>query len=137
MSFFNLKKRYFVIEIPGFFCFCEIHKFQNLWHHHRHCWIWKLHFSLFLWILNTIKMKFGQILLYLITNISNIFLSQCWRLETSSMLFYYFKGTLLGLRQFLTTESPLKMMKKAFYPILKALLILKILKLLSLLFGHV
>ena len=137
MSFFNLKKRYFAIEIPGFFCFCEIHKFQNLWHHHRHCWIWKLHFSLFLWILNTIKMKFGQILLYLITNISNIFLSQCWRLETSSMLFYYFKGTLLGLRQFLTTESPLKMMKNAFYSILKALLILKILKLLSWLFGHV
>ena len=22
-----------------FFCFCEIHRFQNLWCHHRHCYI--------------------------------------------------------------------------------------------------
>ena len=29
-------------------------------------------------------MKFGQILMHLITNISNMFLAQCWRLETSS-----------------------------------------------------
>ena len=35
------------------------------------------------------------------------------------------------------TESPLKMMKNAFYFILKALFILKILKFLSRLFGHV
>ena len=27
----------------------------------------------------------------------------------------FLKGTLLGLRQFLTTESPLKMLKNAFY----------------------
>ena len=33
-------------------------------------------------------MKFGQILLYLITNISSIVLVQCWRLGTSSRLFY-------------------------------------------------
>ena len=42
-----------------------------------------------------------------------------------------FKGTLLGLRQFLTTESPLKMMKNAFYLTLKALFIFKIFKFLS------
>ena len=35
-------------------------------------------------------MKFGQILMYLITNISNMFLAQCWRLETSSRPFYDF-----------------------------------------------
>ena len=34
-------------------------------------------------------------------------------------------------------ESPLKMMKNAFYFILKALLVLKIFKFLSRLFGHV
>ena len=47
------------------------------------------------------------------------------------------KGALLGLRQFLVTESPLKMMKNAFYFTLKPLFVLKISKFLSLLFGHV
>ena len=41
----------------------------------------------FFWILSTIKMKFGQILVCYMTNISNIFLAECWRLETSSRLF--------------------------------------------------
>ena len=41
------------------------------------------------------------------------------------------KGALSGLRQFLTTESPLKMMKNAFYFNLKALFVLKIFKFLS------
>ena len=35
-------------------------------------------------------MKFRQTLVYLITNISNMFLSRCWRLETSSRPFYDF-----------------------------------------------
>ena len=40
-----------------------------------------------------------------------------------------FKGALEGLRQFLITESPLKMMKKkVFYFNLKALFVLKIFK---------
>ena len=47
------------------------------------------------------------------------------------------KGVLSGLRQFMAIESPLKMMKKAFYFISKALFVLKIFKFLSLLFGHV
>ena len=47
-----------------------------------------------------------------------------------------FKGTLSGLRQFLATESPLKMMKNAFYFTSKALFILKIFKFLSLIFDH-
>ena len=37
-----------------------------------------------------------------------------------------FKGAHLGLRQFLATESSLKMMKNAFYLTLKALFVLKI-----------
>ena len=41
-------------------------------------------------VLSTIKMKFCQILVCCMTNISNIFLPQCWRLETSSRLFYDF-----------------------------------------------
>ena len=40
----------------------------------------------------------------------------------------YFKGALSGLRQFLATEIPLKMMKSAFYLTLKALFVLKIFK---------
>ena len=44
--------------------------------------------------------------------------------------FMKFKGGLSGLRQFLVTESPLKMMKNAFRFTLKALFILKIFKLL-------
>ena len=47
------------------------------------------------------------------------------------------KGAVSGLWQFLTDESPLKMMKNAFYFTSKALLVLKIFKILSWLFGHV
>ena len=47
------------------------------------------------------------------------------------------KGALSGLRQFLAIESPLKMMKNAFYFTLKALFVLKIFKFLSWIFGHV
>ena len=41
------------------------------------------------------------------------------------------KGAILGLRQFLATESSLKMMKNAFYFTLKALFVLKVFKFLS------
>ena len=47
------------------------------------------------------------------------------------------QGALSGLRPFLATGSPLKMMKNAFYFTLKALFVLQIFKLLSWLFGHV
>ena len=47
------------------------------------------------------------------------------------------KGTLSGLRQFLATESPLKMMKNASYFTLKPLFVLRIFKFLLRLFGHV
>ena len=42
----------------------------------------------------------------------------------------FFKGTLPGLRQLLATDRPLKMMKNAFYFVVKALLVLKIFKIL-------
>ena len=46
------------------------------------------------------------------------------------------KKVLSGLRQFVITKSPLKMMEKDFYFSLKALFVLKIFKLLSRLFCH-
>ena len=45
----------------------------------------------------------------------------------------FFKGALSDLRQFLATESPLKMMKNAFYFTLKAFFLLKKFKFLSVL----
>ena len=36
------------------------------------------------------KVKFGQILVCCMRNISNLFLAKCWKLETNSRLFYFF-----------------------------------------------
>ena len=47
-------------------------------------------YAYFFWILSPVKMKFGQILVCCMTNISNMFLGECWLLETSSRLFYDF-----------------------------------------------
>ena len=47
-------------------------------------------YGYFFSILNTVKMKFGLILVCCMTNISNMFLTQCWRLKTSSRPFYDF-----------------------------------------------
>ena len=47
------------------------------------------------------------------------------------------KGALSGLRQFLATENPLKMIKNTFYFTLEALFILKIFTFLSRFFGLV
>ena len=47
-------------------------------------------YAYFFWILSPIKMKLGQILVCPMTNISNMFLAQCWRLETSFRPFYDF-----------------------------------------------
>ena len=49
----------------------------------------------------------------------------------------FFKGTLSGLRQFSATESPLKVLKNAFYFTSKAVFVFKIFKFLFWLFGHV
>ena len=47
-------------------------------------------YTYFFWILSTIYMKFGQILVCCMTNISNMFLAQNWRLKTSSSHFHDF-----------------------------------------------
>ena len=47
------------------------------------------------------------------------------------------KGTLLGLRQFLATGTPLKVMRNVFYFTLKALYVLKIFQFLFWFFGQV
>ena len=53
-------------------------------------------YAYFFWILRAIKIKLGQILVCCMTNISNMFSAECWRLETSSRLFYDFiKMTIL------------------------------------------
>ena len=59
--------------------FCVFMKSTNFktWHRHRHC------YTYFFWILSTIKKKFGQILVYCMKIISNMFLGLCWRLKTS------------------------------------------------------
>ena len=57
--------------------------------------------------------------------------------KTWRFIIFNFKDALSGLKQFLATESPLKVMKNAFYFTLKALFVLKIYKFLSWLFGHV
>ena len=41
-------------------------------------------------MLSAIKVKFGQILVCCMTNVSNMFFAQCWRLRTSSRPFYGF-----------------------------------------------
>ena len=96
-KFFYLKsKQCFVLKISSFLCFCE--RFENLWRHHKHWYIMEVTFMLiyFSWIQSTIKIRFCQILVCCMANISNIFLPQCWRLETSSKPFYYYiKMTIL------------------------------------------
>ena len=54
--------------------------------------------------------------------------------STSSPIF---KGSLLGLRQFLAIENHLKMMKNTFYFMLKSLFVLEIFAFLPNLFGYV
>ena len=53
------------------------------------------------------------------------------------MIWNFFKDPLSGMRQFLTNERPLKMMKDAFYFMLKDLFILEIFTLLFWFFGYV
>ena len=72
---------YFVLEVSRFLCFYKIHKCQNLWRHHRHCCIMEVTLAYFFWILNTIKMKVGQMLVYFIWAFLTVFESM---LETGN-----------------------------------------------------
>ena len=62
---------------------------------------------------------------------STILMRKIWMITKH---FGNIKGALSGLRQFLETESPLKMMKNAFYLTSKVLFVLKIFNFLSWLF---
>ena len=73
----------------------------------------------------------GHVLEYFVQYVDN----PCSVLQRKD--FIEIKGALSSLRKFLRTESPLKMMKNAFYFTLKARLVLKIFKFLSWIFGHV
>ena len=55
----------------------------------------------------------------------------------NSELVAAFEGAISGLKQFLETESLLKMMKNVFYFALKALFVLKVFKFLSDFFSHI
>ena len=93
-NFFDLNKKCFALEIIRFLYFCEIYRFQNLWRHHRPCYIMEAIPSnnyFFRMLCNT-KVKFRQILMRCMRNImrNNLFLAQCWRLETNSRLFYFY-----------------------------------------------
>ena len=45
-DFFYLKEKYFILEISRLLCFCEIHRNQNLWCHHKHCYIMEVTLNL-------------------------------------------------------------------------------------------
>ena len=64
------------------------------------------------------------------------FLDNCYLYGFFFSLFII-KGALSGLRQFLATECPLKMMKNAFCFTLKALFVLKIYKFLAWIFVQI
>ena len=48
--------------------------------------------------------------------------------DFSKISYHYLKGVLSGLREFLATESPLKMIKNAFYFTLNVIFVRKICK---------
>ena len=92
------EKKCLVLEISRFLCFHEIHWYKNLWCHYRHSYIMKLHLlQLCLFLLNPKYYQYEiwsdtsvlQTNIYM-TNISDMFLVQCWRLETSSRIFFDF-----------------------------------------------
>ena len=88
-----------------------------LWAHCPSGWTKKYHSG---WFQEVVKFRLGTILF----------------LQTMQFLITL-KGALLGLTQFLPTESATKVMKNAFYFTLKALFILKIFQFLYWLLGHV
>ena len=55
---------------------------------------WKLHLCLFILNPKYYQNEFDQMLVRCMINISNMFLAQCWKLETSSRPFYDFIKTI-------------------------------------------
>ena len=93
--FFYLRKICFFLEICSLCVFVKSTNFKICDVIIGIAALWKLHLCYFFWILSTIKMNFGQILVYLIANISNKFLAQCWRLGTSSSPVYDFSELII------------------------------------------
>ena len=83
------------------------------------------------------KYHFFNLFQFLFRRLSHSLCLSFSQFRNKKLITRLFKGVLSSLRQFLATESPLKMMKNAFYFTLKVLFVLKISKFLSWLFGHV
>ena len=80
---------------------------------------------------------YGWMIFFISTNFFNFFYWIFFQYaDLVKFIVETLKGTLLGLKRFLATESALKMMKNAFYFTSKALFVLKIFKILSWHFGH-
>ena len=45
--FYLKKKQSFIFKLSRFLCFCEFHRFQNQWSHHRHCYIMEVRLIFF------------------------------------------------------------------------------------------
>ena len=80
INFFIWKKNCFVLEISRFLRNVKSTDFK----------IFDVIYIHFFWIVSTIKMKFGQILMLRMPNIPNGFLAHCLRLETNSRHFHDF-----------------------------------------------
>ena len=88
MTFFTIGKNCLSFwRYLAFWVFPWICKLQNLWRHFKHYCIY--------WILFSIKMKLGEILVSLTTNISNSLLFWFWRLGPSSRLFLSFQPVII------------------------------------------
>ena len=87
---FYLNRKSFVLEIFWFLCswnpqiLKSVTSVTALLHNGSYTYAYLFR------ILSAIEMKFGQVLARCMKNISNMFLTQCWRLETSSWTFYDF-----------------------------------------------
>ena len=84
-----MKNKLSFVGIFRFLCFWWMQKLQILWHDHRHeCTLEDALSIFFFRFLGSIKMKLGQVLVHLMTNISNWFVTLLWRLETGFRPFY-------------------------------------------------
>ena len=76
-----------------------LHKLQNMTLHHKHYCIRRYIFCLF-WILCSIKMKLGEILVQCMWIISDHFLVLQWRLRTSPRLFLIYQTAAISQQFF-------------------------------------
>ena len=83
LMIFLFKKQWcFVFETSRFFCFCEIHRFQNLWCHHKHCYVIKVTLNSFNPKNYQNEIRSGTSVLY--DNHFKNFIFFSWMLETGN-----------------------------------------------------